>query len=530
MDRVGDDEEPGPHPRVASPRSSRPEQTHRAEAELASRTTQGARPRHPAPPAPTPEDLCSAMIQEKLDQLRRDRDARAMELARRRDQDGATTSNNASSDDSRTSSRPPTEQHHAMDYQDDSSDSDAPFQEVRRRRTGKKRKKAEEHTPMQMKSRAVPTTNYYAPLQQQDAATEDQHQPQPNASTTQDTAAPPPPKPRIPPAIHAYQLRPQPSREPQQPPQPSFAATPKDFPSLRTPWSAASSLFQTPSQQQPPSQKNTARQRMQDLRQQQQQQRSTDNALGAAVVDGEEAVACVVRRKRDGRPADVERRRPRTHADTQKGRARKEQMEGANVEVRGGGGGGVCGHVVGEKGGGGRTEARGDSLRGGQQMRAVGWMGGHGTARHGTAPVPKEETLAAGHPRMRPAGAVCAAATTTRRRDAGRRVQRDEPGLQQDVWRAECRAARAGWAGFGWARPAAGRAVVADVSAPWRVVGGGAVDVWLVGSAHCEWLAGWLAGWRAVGGGGEKREEVCVAGAFAALRRCVPGRAPVDCV
>ncbi|XP_049942850.1 bromodomain-containing protein 4-like [Schistocerca serialis cubense] len=221
------------------------------------------------------------MIQEKLEQLRRDRDARAKELARRREQDGPTTSANSSSDDCRTKSHNPTEQHNAMDYQDESSDSDAPFQEVRRRRKGTKRRKAEENTPMQTEQRAVPTTNYYAPLQQQDPAMEDQHQPQPNDTNTQDATAPPPPKPRIPPkAIHAYQLRPPPSKEPQQPPQPSFAATPKDFPSLRTPWTAGSSLFQTPTQQQPTRPKNTARQRLHDLRQQQQQQRSTDNALG----------------------------------------------------------------------------------------------------------------------------------------------------------------------------------------------------------------------------------------------------------
>ncbi|XP_046980456.1 cell surface glycoprotein 1-like [Schistocerca americana] len=281
MNRIGDDEEPGPHPRVASPRSSRPEQTHRAEIELASRTTQGARQRHPTPPAPTPEDLCTAMIQEKLEQLRRDRDARATELAKRRDQDGPTTSDNSSSDDCRTKTQIPTEQHHAMDHHEESSDSDAPFQEVRRRRKGTKRRKAEENTRMQTESRAVPTTNYYAPLQKQDEPTADQHQLQPNDTTSQHTPAPPPPKPRIPPkAIHAYQLRPTPSKEPQQPPQPSFAATPNDFPSLRTPWKAASSLFQTPSEQQPTRQKNTARQRLHDLRQQQQQQRSMDNTLG----------------------------------------------------------------------------------------------------------------------------------------------------------------------------------------------------------------------------------------------------------
>ncbi|XP_047105264.1 zinc finger CCCH domain-containing protein 13-like [Schistocerca piceifrons] len=204
MDRVGVDEEPGPHPRVASPRSSRPEQTYRAEVELASRTTQGVRPRHPAPPAPTPEDLCTAMIQEKLEQLRRDLDARAKELARRREQDGPTTSANSSSDDCRTKSQIPTEKHNAMDYQDESSDSDALFQEVRRRRKGTKRRKAEETTPMQTESRAVPTTNYYAPLQQQDPAMEDQHQPQPNDTNTQDATALPPPKPRIPPVTINY--------------------------------------------------------------------------------------------------------------------------------------------------------------------------------------------------------------------------------------------------------------------------------------------------------------------------------------
>ncbi|XP_046987427.1 serine/arginine repetitive matrix protein 1-like, partial [Schistocerca americana] len=200
MNRIGDDEEPGPHPRVASPRSSRPEQTHRAEIELASRTTQGARQRHPTPPAPTPEDLCTAMIQEKLEQLRRDRDARATELAKRRDQDGPTTSDNSSSDDCRTKTQIPTEQHHAMDHHEESSDSDVPFQEVRRRRKGTKRRKAEENTRMQTESRAVPTTNYYAPLQKQDEPTADQHQLQPNDTTSQHTPAPPPPKPRIPPA------------------------------------------------------------------------------------------------------------------------------------------------------------------------------------------------------------------------------------------------------------------------------------------------------------------------------------------
>ncbi|XP_046987808.1 serine/arginine repetitive matrix protein 1-like, partial [Schistocerca americana] len=202
MNRIGDDEEPGPHPRVASPRSSRPEQTHRAEIELASRTTQGARQRHPTPPAPTPEDLCTAMIQEKLEQLRRDRDARATELAKRRDQDGPTTSDNSSSDDCRTKTQIPTEQHHAMDHHEESSDSDAPFQEVRRRRKGTKRRKAEENTRMQTESRAVPTTNYYAPLQKQDEPTADQHQLQPNDTTSQHTPAPPPPKPRIPPDRH----------------------------------------------------------------------------------------------------------------------------------------------------------------------------------------------------------------------------------------------------------------------------------------------------------------------------------------
>ncbi|XP_049798634.1 uncharacterized PE-PGRS family protein PE_PGRS20-like, partial [Schistocerca nitens] len=148
---------------------------------------------------------------------------------------------------------------------------------------------------------------------------------------------------------------------------------------------------------------------------------------------GEAAPTVACGTAKTGRTADVgEAPRTQTHGRKERTNAR-EQMEGANVEMRAGGG--VCGHVVGRRAGAG-GQRRGDCLRARPLARVsfvfvfvfpsfgrlgaseavrgsgnaclaagtaskCGWMGGHSTA-----PVPKEATLAAGPPRMRPAGAV----------------------------------------------------------------------------------------------------------------------------